>query len=232
MCGRARLSSDYSELKIMFRIPDDRPAPNFAPNWNAAPTQSLPIVRVDPGDGRRSLDLARWGMIPPWWDKPAKEFRMSTINAMSETVAEKPLYKSAFKSRRCLVPFDSFYEWKVLGPKEKQPYAIALADKRPMAMAGLWANWKSPDGEQVRSFTIMTTEPNELMATIHTRMPVILAEAAWPGWLGEVPAAEDELKALLVPLPAAQMVAWPVSRDVGNVRNNRPDLVEPIEHRP
>lgn len=228
MCGRARLSSDYSELKIMFRIPDDRPSPNFPPNWNAAPTQSLPIVRVDPGDAARSLDLARWGMIPHWWDKPAKEFRMSTINAMSETVTEKPLYKSAFKSRRCLVPFDSFYEWKTLGPKEKQPYAIALADKRPMAMAGLWSNWKAPDGEQVRSFTIMTTEPNELMATIHTRMPVILAEAAWPGWLGEVSAAEDELKALLVPFPAAQMVAWPVTRDVGNVKNNRPDLVEPI----
>jgi putative SOS response-associated peptidase YedK len=223
MCGRAKLEGDVSELKIAFRIPPEYPAPNFAPSWNVAPTDKLPIVRYDPKAGSRTLDLMRWGLIPYW----AKDIKIgfSTINAMAETVDAKPVFRDAFKRRRCLVPIEAFYEWKKLGPKEKQPYAIALADHGVMALAGLWDNWKSSAEEWIRSFTIVTTTPNELCAEIHDRMPVILPPEAWPVWLGEEPADSERLKALLTPYPAEGMTAWPVDKRVGNVRNNDPSLV-------
>src|SRR5580704_10155569 len=125
MCGRAKLEGDISQIKIAFRLPPDYPTPNFAPSWNVAPTDNLPIVRYNPKAGHRTLDLMRWGLIPYW----AKDIKIgfSTINAMAETVDSKPVFREAFKRRRCIVPVDSFYEWKKLGPKEKQPYAIALA---------------------------------------------------------------------------------------------------------
>jgi putative SOS response-associated peptidase YedK len=126
------------------------------------------------------------------------------------------------------VPVDNFYEWKKVDGG-KQPYAIALADRRLMALAGLWENWRSPSsGERVRSFAIITTEPNELCAQLHNRMPVVLAPEAWPAWLGEEPAGEAQLKALLAPYPSNGMVCWPVSARVGNVKNNDPGLIEPI----
>src|SRR5690348_4809064 len=125
MCGRVRISSDLSQLKVRFVIPPDRPLPNFAPPWNGAPTDNLPVVRLE-GDGRRSLDLFRWGLVPYW----AKDIKIgfSTINAMAETVDKKPVFREAFQWRRCLVPVDNFYEWQKVG-KESQPYAIALADR-------------------------------------------------------------------------------------------------------
>jgi putative SOS response-associated peptidase YedK len=126
------------------------------------------------------------------------------------------------------VPIEAFYEWQKVGPKEKQPYAIALAGGGLMAMAGLWENWKSPAEEWVRSFTIVTTTPNALCAEIHDRMPVILPLEAWPVWLGEEPADAELLKALLAPYPAEGMTAWPVDRRVGNVRNNDPSLIERV----
>jgi putative SOS response-associated peptidase YedK len=133
MCGRAKLEGDISQLKIAFRVPPDYPTPNYAPSWNVAPTDSLPIVRYDPRAGHRTLDLMRWGLVPYW----AKDIKIgfSTINAMAETVDTKPVFREAFKRRRCLVPIEAFYEWKKLGPKEKQPYAIALANRGLMALA-------------------------------------------------------------------------------------------------
>jgi putative SOS response-associated peptidase YedK len=125
------------------------------------------------------------------------------------------------------VPVDNFFEWKKTGTG-KQPYAIALADRGIMALAGLWENWKSPAGEWVRSFAIVTTEPNTLCAELHNRMPVILAPEAWPAWLGEKPADEAELKALLAPYPSDGMICWPVSPRIGNVKNNDSSLIEPI----
>jgi putative SOS response-associated peptidase YedK len=226
MCGRAKLETDVSEIKIAFRIPPERPTPNFAPNWNVAPTQTLPIVRYDSEDRQRSLDIMRWGLIP-FWAKDAK-IGYTTINAMAETVETKPAYREAFKRRRCLVPIDGFYEWQKTGPKDKQPYAFALADRSIMALAGLWETWRSPANETVRSFTIITTTPNELCAPIHNRMPVILAPAAWPVWLGEEPAEPAQLHALLAPYPADGMTMWPVDKRVGNVRNNDPSVIEAI----
>src|SRR3954469_1970489 len=123
----------------------------------------------------------------------------STINAMAETVDTKPVFREAFKRRRCLVPIEAFYEWKKVGPKEKQPYAIALADRGLMALAGLWETWRSPAQETVRSFTIITTMPNELCALIHNRMPVIVPPEGWSAWLGEDAVDEEYLKRLLGP---------------------------------
>jgi putative SOS response-associated peptidase YedK len=225
MCGRARLSSDVSEIKLVFSIPPHRPTPDFPPSWNVAPTDSLPVVRYDPKAGERSLDMLRWGLVPFW----AKDIKVgfANINAKAEGIDTKPAFREAFHRRRCLVPVDSFYEWKKTATG-KQPYAIALADRRLMALAGLWENWRSPAGEWVRSFAIVTTTPNELCGELHNRMPVVLKSEAWPVWLGERPADAFALKTLLTPFPAEGMTSWPVSARVGNVKNNKPSLIEPI----
>jgi putative SOS response-associated peptidase YedK len=162
MCGRVRLSSDVSEIKLVFSIPPHRPTPNFPPSWNAAPTDLLPVVRHDRKAGERSLDLLRWGLIPHW----AKDIKVgfSNINAKAEGIENRPAFREAFQRRRCLVPVDNFYEWKKTATG-KQPYAIALAGRRLMALAGLWEKWRSPAGEWVRSFAIITTTPNDLCAT-------------------------------------------------------------------
>ena len=146
---------------------------------------------------------------------------------MAETIDKKPVFREAFQRRRCLVPVDNFYEWQKSG-KETQPYAIALADSSVMALAGLWENWRSPAGEMVRSFTILTCPPNELCAQLHNRLPVVLDPTSWPLWLGEEPATSADLKALLIPYPSAGMTCWPVSKRVGNVKHNDPSLIEPI----
>lgn len=227
MCGRARLSTDFSEIRIAFRIPPERPVPNFAPTWNLAPTDPIPIVHRDREDGQRRLDVVRWGLIPYC----AKDIKIgySTINARCEDVETKPAFREAFRRRRCLVPLDGFYEWKKLGGRDRQPYAIALKSGRLMAMAGLWETWRSPAGETVRSATIVTCAPNELVAELHDRMPVILPPSAWPIWLGEESVDRPEtLKMLLAPYPADDMAVWPVDKCVGNVGNNDPALIDPV----
>src|SRR5215472_17437858 len=186
MCGRARLSSDVSEIKLVFRVPNERPMPNIAPSWNVAPTDPLPVVRYDERVHQRSLDVMRLGLIPYW----AKDIKISfsTINARAEEVDTKSAFREAFQRRRCLV------------------YAVALADRGLLAQAGLWENWRSPAGEWVRSFAIITTTPNELCAERHNRMPVVLGPETWPG---EDPADARQLKAMLAPYPSAQMTCWP-----------------------
>jgi putative SOS response-associated peptidase YedK len=225
MCGRARLSSDVSEIKIRFTISPTRPTPNFAPSWNVAPTDPLPVVGFNPKAQERGLDVMRWGLVPFW----AKDIKVgfANINAKAEGIETKPAFREAFRQRRCLVPVDNFYEWKKTGTG-KQPYAIALADRQIMALAGLWETWRSPAGERIRSFAIVTTTPNELSAELHNRMPVVLAPQAWPAWLGEEPADLSQLRALLAPYPSDEMIAWPVSARVGNVKNNDPTLIERI----
>ena len=225
MCGRARLSSDVSEIKLRFSIPPSRPTPNIAPSWNVAPTDLLPVVRYDQNAHERRLDVMRWGLVPFW----AKDIKVgfANINAKAEGIESKPAFREAFRQRRCLVPVDNFYEWKKTATG-KQPYAIALADRKLMALAGLWENWRSPAGERVRSFAVITTTPNESCAELHDRMPVVLAPTAWPIWLGEEPAGPPQLRALLAPYPDEGMICWPVSRRVGNVKNNDPSLIEPI----
>jgi putative SOS response-associated peptidase YedK len=178
-----------------------------------------PVVYYDARDGGRRLEVMRWGLIPDW----TKDIKIgfSTINARAEDVDTKP----AFRQRRCLVPLDSFYEWKKTGTG-KQPYAIALKDRRLMGMAGLWETWRSPAGERIRSFTHHPAERTVRRAP--QPMPVVLKPQAWPLWLGEQPAEVPQLKALLAPYPSKDMICWPVSPRVGNVKNNDPSLIEPI----
>jgi putative SOS response-associated peptidase YedK len=145
----------------------------------------------------------------------------------SLVLAKKPAFREAFRQRRCLVPVDNFYEWEKT-PSGKQPYAIGLKGGGLMALAGLWETWRSPAEERIRSFAIITTAPNELCARLHNQMPVVLAPQAWPVWLGEEPADEAHVKALLAPYPSDGMTCWPVSARVGNVKNNDPSLIEPI----
>jgi putative SOS response-associated peptidase YedK len=225
MCGRVRLSSDVSEIKLVFGLPPERPVPNFAPSWNAAPTDPLPVVRWDARAGERGLEVMRWGLVPFW----AKDIKVgfANINAKAEGIEGKPAFREAFQRRRCLVPVDNFYEWKKTAAG-KQPYAVALADGGLMALAGLWESWRSPAGERVRSFAIVTTWPNELCAALHDRMPVVLGRQSWPAWLGEEPADISLLKAMLAPYPSDGMTSWPVSPRVGNVKNNDPSLIERV----
>jgi putative SOS response-associated peptidase YedK len=225
VCGRVRLSSDVSEIKLVFSIPPHRPTPNIAPSWNVAPTDPLPVVRYDAKAGERSLDVMRWGLVPFW----AKDLKVgfSNINAKAEGIEGRPEFREAFQRRRCLVPVDDFYDWKKTATG-KQPYAITLTDRGLLALAGLWENWHSPADEWVRSFAIITTTPNELCAELHNRMPVVLSPDVWSEWLGEEPADPARLKALLCPYPAEEMACWPVSTRVGNVKNNDPSLIEPV----
>jgi putative SOS response-associated peptidase YedK len=223
MCGRFQASSSPAELARWFKTTG--PIPNMRQRYNAAPTQDLPIVLRDAESGERRLEALRWGLVP-FWAKDAK-IAYSTINAMAETVATKPAFRDAFKSRRCLVPADGFYEWQKLDANTKQPYRIVMADDLPMAFAGLWERWKDPaSGETVRSFTIVTTAPNALCAPIHNRMPAILDAADWQTWLGEVPASSDELQALLQPFAAERMEAHRIGPEIGNVRNDNAGLID------
>jgi putative SOS response-associated peptidase YedK len=225
MCGRVRLSSDVSEIKLVFSVPPHRPTPNFPPSWNAAPTDLLPVVRYDGRAGERSLDLLRWGLVPHW----AKDMNVgfANINAKAEGIENRPAFRDAFERRRCLVPVNNFYEWRKTGTG-KQPYAVVLADDSLMALAGLWENWRSPAGEWIRTFAIITTRPNALCAELHDRMPAVLGPEAWPIWLGEEPSDLRQLKALLAPYPSEAMTSWPVSAHVGNVKNNDPNLIKPL----
>ena len=145
-----------------------------------APTDPLPVVRYQTRAGERSLDLLRWGLVPYW----AKDIKIgfANINAKAEGIESKPAFREAFQRRRCLVPVDNFYEWKKT-PAGRQAFAIALAARRLMALAGLWKSWRSPAGERVRSFPIVTTRPNELRGELHNRMPMVLGPERWPAWL-------------------------------------------------
>ena len=223
MCGRVRLPNDYSEIKIRLRFDATAPAPNLAPSWNTPPTGDM-LVATHSADGRRISEVMRWGLIPRW----AKDIKAgySTFNARADSVAEKPAFRDAWKrGQRCLVVTDGFYEWR---KKDRQPFAIAMADGDLMVMAGLWDEWVSPAGERIKSCTVITCEPNGVVGMLHDRMPVILEEKDWPQWFGEQPATEQELKALLVPCGDERLRIWPVHKRVGNVRNNSRDLAEPV----
>lgn len=221
MCGRAKLPDDVSEIKLDLKIDFDETA-DYRPRWNAAPTSKLPVVVSS--NGERKLTLMRWGLIPSW----AKDHKIgySTFNARAEAVDNRPAFRSAWRARqRCLVVADAYYEWRAA---DRQPFAISLSNRGPMTLAGLWDRWRSPDGATVKSFSIITTIANELLEPLHARMPVLLGPDCWSAWLGEIPADETELKAMLRPYPGAAMTFWPVDRRIGNVKNDNPDLFAPI----
>lgn len=220
MCGRFALYSDASTLAEHF----DAEAPSdWQPHYNIAPSQSIPIVRAE--EKARRIAFAHWGLIPSWAKE--KNFGYSTINARAETVAIKPAFRHAFRQRRCLIPADGFYEWQTkAGSKQKQPWFIVLRDREPMAFAGLWERWQSPEGELLESCCIIVTSANDLMRPIHERMPVILARNDWNTWLAAETANTQTLQQLLQPYPADEMTAWPVGTQVNNVRNDVADCMQ------
>ena len=213
MCGR--FSFSYSEIFIEenFKIAVD--AGIYKPRYNCAPSQNLAVISNENPD---KLSFYRWGLIPSW----AKEISIGSklINAKAETILEKPSFKQSFKSRRCLVLADSFYEWNQ--DKEKTPFRIHLKNKRPFAMAGIWDKWKDAKGIEINSFSIITTEANELMKNIHHRMPVILPHSEQKNWL--VNYDTDYLFSLLRPYNSEEMEAYPISTLVNSPKNDSEEI--------
>jgi putative SOS response-associated peptidase YedK len=225
MCGRFIISKFPDDIARWFGTTG--PVPNSRARFNAAPTQDIAVVRFNPETKERTLDTLRWGLIP-FWAKEAK-VGYTMINAKAETVAEKPAYREAFKSRRCLIPADGFYEWKKLDAKTKQPYAFVMKDRSLFGFAGLWDRWTDKaSGEIVRSFTIITTTPNEVCAPVHDRMPVIVDPTNYGKWLGEEPIDPVQLLMLLRSFPAEKMESFAVDPRVGNTRNDDAALLIPI----
>lgn len=216
MCGRFFLQRDPAGLARYFETVN--PTPNHPASWNVAPTQASLVVRRHPESGQRHLDALRWGLVPRW-AKDTKD-AAKLMNARADGLAEKPSFRDAFAKRRCLVPMDGFYEWRKAEDGSRQAYAVALATGEPMAVAGLWEGWKSPEGEWLRTFTVITTDANPKQALVHHRMPVILPPETWDAWLGAEAAEPADLLELLVPCPAEEMAIWPVDNRVGRVAEN------------
>lgn len=220
MCGRYTLTTPTGVLAEEFDLTG--PLPEVPPRYNVAPAQEVAAVLTN--GGGRHLEMLRWGLIPPWADDPQIGSRM--INARSETVAEKPSFRRAFKERRCLIPADGFYEWQRVGDG-KQPYYIRRRDGRPFAFAGLWEDWRG-SVEEIRSCTILTTDANELVGEVHHRMPVIVAPENYEIWLDPDVRETDWLAPLLVPYSSEEMEAYPVSRFVNKPSNDDQRCVEPV----
>ncbi len=222
MCGRFALLAPGDSLAEQFHLTD---TPTLAPRYNIAPTQPVAAVRLADHTHERELVLFHWGLIPSWSKDIKRGARM--INARAETASEKPSFRAAFKRRRCLIPSDGFYEWQKLG-REKQPMYIHAQDGKLFGLAGLWEVWQSADGSLIESCAILTTEPNELMAPIHNRMPVIIEPGEYGMWLEPGPHPEDA-RHLLRPYPAAKMHAYPVSSHVNSPYNDTPQCMAPLE---
>jgi len=223
MCGRFTLTVDTQKLAEAFT--QFEPPKELSPRYNIAPSQPVAVVA---NTGQNKVDFFVWGLIPSWAKDPKIGNRM--INARSETLAEKPSFRTAYRRRRCLVLADGFYEWRKNPDKTKTPVYLQLKSKEPFAFAGLWEQWHSPHGDEVLSCTIITTRPNDFVAQIHNRMPVILPPQAYEQWLDPAEQQPDRLQPLLGPYPAQEMSAYPVSRVVNNPQNESPDCIAPVEN--
>ncbi len=221
MCGRFTLKTPVEQLSEKFQFPEIIP---LKPRYNIAPSQSVAVVRLLPDDTDCKLAMLRWGLLPAWVKDPTKV--QQPINAKAETAAEKPMFRDAFKRRRCLVPADGFYEWKQGGGR-KQPVYIHLKDGEPFAIAGLWEHWEGQDGQVIESCTLLTTEPNDLLAPIHNRMPVILDPKDYEQWLDPELQAADGVKPFLRPFPSDLMTAYSISLRVNNPKNDDSRCLEP-----
>jgi putative SOS response-associated peptidase YedK len=219
MCGRYASFLPAEYLARLFATVN--PPPNLTPTWNMAPTMDAPTVRLDRETGERHLDVLKWGLVP-YFTKDLKTAR-KPINARRETVATSGMFREAFAKRRCLVPAAAYYEW-LDGPNGKVPFAVARLDGDPVVFGGMWEEWRSPDGEKLRTFATITTEANNQLSVIQDRMPVIIEREDWPVWLGE---AEGDPKSLLGAAPEDVLRVWPVDKKVGNFRNDGPELLEP-----
>ncbi len=225
MCGRFTLSSPAEIVAEMFELAEP---PAIAPRYNIAPTQPVPVVRFGPGAHRRRFDFLHWGLIPAWAKDPSIGGRM--INARCETAAQKPSFRAAMKRRRCLIVADGFYEWQKLA-SGKQPWCIRMADGRPFGFAGLWEQWTSSDGSEIESWTILTTQPNDVLKPVHDRMPVILDRKDHNAWLAPDAVSADVVAPLLRPFPSDLMTAYKVAAHVNRPANDDPTCAEPIDAR-
>lgn len=220
MCGRFSLTSDEQQINTFFELAGGN-AP-YVPRYNGAPTQQLPVIT---SERPLRLQLFRWGLIPRWTKELSK---MPLINARSETLDEKPSFKTVFRERRCLVPADGFYEWVHSG--RKLPYRFTLKDESLFAFAGIWDCWQKPTGEMINSFAILTTDANETMLAIHDRMPVILEKGHYKTWLESN--NTEELKRLLKPYPSEEMKKYRVPEAVNKASVEGPELIiecEPMD---
>ena len=224
MCGRFAQASPPEAIAQLFDLPLSA-VPPYQPRYNLAPTQPALVLRLRPRTQEKQLTFLLWGLIPSWAKDPSIGQRL--INARAETLAEKPAFRAAFRRRRCLVPADGFYEWKQTG-NGKQPYFITRKDGKPLALAGLWERWQSPDGSVLETFTLITTQPNDLVARIHHRMPAILPQDSFDLWLNPLTDLETVSDLLRTPYPAALLQAYPVSPRVNNPAHDDPDLIEPL----
>jgi putative SOS response-associated peptidase YedK len=224
MCGRYVRKSTRRELAQWFGV-DVSEIPDFGPSYNAAPQSIQPIVRLNRDTGQREIALLRWGLVP-YWSKDSK-IGYSTINAKAETITSAPAFREAIRHRRCLVPADAFYEWQRLDAKAKQPFAIALTSGEPYAFAGVWERWRDPQiREPLETFTVITTEANEVLKPLHDRMPVILEPRDYERWLAPADPAQLPVD-LLRSYDSDRMKAWKVDPRVGNVKNDDPELLLP-----
>lgn len=223
MCGRYVIE-DFQELSETLRQIPFQSFFDFQPNWNAAPTHQLPVI-IDV-DGGLQMHPMQWGLIPGWL-KPGEKPKVAPINARSETIAEKPMFRNLVRRRRCLVPANGFYEWKRTGGP-KQPFYIHLTDQAIMLMAGLYDVREGEDGERQASYTIITGPPNQVMGSIHDRMPMIIHPDDVELWMDRDINDIAPLEPLLVPLPDREIEMYPVSTAVNSVKNNRPELMEPV----
>lgn len=216
MCGRYRLKRPWRDLHALYSIQND--SNRIVPRWNIAPTQDVPVFRR--GETGLDVSLLRWGLVPAW----AKDLRIGNqcINARAESVAEKPAFRSAFRSRRCLLVADGHYEWRAEG-KIKQPYLFTIGDDEPYTFAGLWEKWTAPTGETVETACLITTTPNAVAAEVHDRMPVILPRAAHTTWLDPKADAET-LQGLLVPYAGEGMRTRKVTTRLNKATNEGPEL--------
>jgi len=217
MCGRYVLVSPGEVIAEHFGLDE---VPVYPPRYNIAPTQHALVVRETPAGEREALML-RWGLVPAWAKDPAIGSRM--INARAEGLADRPAFRAAFRRRRCLVPADGFYEWSPVAGGRKQPYFVRLVSGAPLALAGLWEEWRSPAGDAIATFTIVTTGANEALRTIHDRMPVLIAPADYDEWL-----SSPNPSALLAPWAGEPFELRPVSLRVNSVQNDAPGLLERV----
>ena len=221
MCGRFVMKTEPGQLAEFFGLAAGLELPA---RYNIAPTQV--VAAVLPEGGKRVFKLLRWGLIPSW----AKDIEIGSrlINARAETVFEKPAFRAAVRRRRCLVPADGFYEWGVVGDR-KQPFFICMREKNLFAIAAIWEHWESPDGSQIDSCALLTTEANALMRSFHHRMPVILERGDFERWLDPAVEKKEMLEDLLAPYPAERMTFYPLGRLVDNPRNDLPACMAPLD---
>lgn len=224
MCGRITQKSNPSKLGLgLTTVNLLEPPYDLPPRYNGPPGEDHWVIRQHAKTGERTLDRLRWGLIPHWTKQPSGGRR--PINAKGETVASLPMFRDAYRSRRCLLPVDSFFEWKAIkGARARQPYAIGLRSGEPFALAAIWENWQRPDtGDWVRTFAVVTCRANDLVAEIHDRMPVIIPPESYDRWLSTV---DPDPLDLLVPFPSSLMTMWMVSARVNKTANDGPELIE------